>query len=243
MKKTVAIIHYNTPELTEAAILSLRKHGGGDYQVVVFDNSDRHPWKKRMKGVRRIDNTKGKYIDFNAELAKFPDKCLEYNRVAKFGSVKHMMSVQKLWELIPGGFILLESDVLISQPIDFLWDEQYAAAGKVQYFRGRRMEADRLLPMLCYMNVPLLTANGARYFDPQRSWGLVPHSRKEYLWYDTGACLLDDIRKTKPALICRCYPNLNDCYVHFGNASWRKNDYGEHLKWLKRYSKLWLPDE
>ena len=39
MKKTVAIINFNTPELTEAAILSLRKHGGEDYKVVVFDNS------------------------------------------------------------------------------------------------------------------------------------------------------------------------------------------------------------
>ena len=38
--KTVAIVHYNTPELTEAAILSLRKHGGEDYKVVIFDNSD-----------------------------------------------------------------------------------------------------------------------------------------------------------------------------------------------------------
>ena len=26
--RQVAIVHYNTPELTEAAILSLRKHGG-----------------------------------------------------------------------------------------------------------------------------------------------------------------------------------------------------------------------
>jgi hypothetical protein len=38
-QKTVAIINFNTPELTEAAILSLRKHGGEDYKVVVFDNS------------------------------------------------------------------------------------------------------------------------------------------------------------------------------------------------------------
>ena len=37
--REVAIIHYNTPELTEAAILSLRKHGGEDYHVTVFDNS------------------------------------------------------------------------------------------------------------------------------------------------------------------------------------------------------------
>ena len=34
-KRQVAIIHYNTPELTEAAILSLRKHGGEDYEITV----------------------------------------------------------------------------------------------------------------------------------------------------------------------------------------------------------------
>ena len=38
-QKTVAIIHFNTPELTEAGIKSLRKHGGEDYRVIVFDNS------------------------------------------------------------------------------------------------------------------------------------------------------------------------------------------------------------
>ena len=35
MRKTVAIVHFNTPELTEAAILSIRKHGGKDYRIVV----------------------------------------------------------------------------------------------------------------------------------------------------------------------------------------------------------------
>ena len=35
-KRQVAIVHYNTPELTEAAILSLRKHGGEDYEVTVL---------------------------------------------------------------------------------------------------------------------------------------------------------------------------------------------------------------
>ena len=35
-ERVVAVVNFNTPELTEAAILSLRKHGGKDYQVVVF---------------------------------------------------------------------------------------------------------------------------------------------------------------------------------------------------------------
>ena len=72
--RQVAIVHYNTPELTEAAILSLRKHGGKDYQVLVFDNSDARPFTKKMDGVTVIDNTQGQVIDLDAEVRKFPDR-------------------------------------------------------------------------------------------------------------------------------------------------------------------------
>ena len=43
-RKTICIVHYNTPELTNAAILSIRKQGGEDYQIVIFDNSDKRPF-------------------------------------------------------------------------------------------------------------------------------------------------------------------------------------------------------
>ena len=84
MKKQVAIIHYNTPELTEAAILSLRKHGGEDYHVTVFDNSapatdqktgeqyEARPFTAEMPGVTVIDNTLGQVIDIDADVRKFP---------------------------------------------------------------------------------------------------------------------------------------------------------------------------
>ena len=68
-QKTIAIIHFNTPELTEACILSIRKHGC-DWPVVVFDNSrevtwpagegmpertlEAHPFTRRMKGVKAL---------------------------------------------------------------------------------------------------------------------------------------------------------------------------------------------
>ena len=38
-----AIVHYNTPKLTRAALLSLWKHTPG-CRAVVFDNSDRRPF-------------------------------------------------------------------------------------------------------------------------------------------------------------------------------------------------------
>ena len=70
-KREVAIVHFNTPELTEACIMSVRKHGGMDYHITVFDNSDQRPFTANMEGVTVIDNTKGQVIDFNKELAKY----------------------------------------------------------------------------------------------------------------------------------------------------------------------------
>ena len=238
-KKTIAIIHFNTPELTEAAIMSVRKHCLEDYQFLIFDNSDKRPFKKKMKGVKVVDNTKGQVIDFEAELAKYPDKEWNMAKLSNHGSAKHIMSVQKLWELLPDGFVLMESDVLITKNFDFLWNEDFAACGKVQYFRNRRKEKDRLLPWLCYMNVPKLTANGARYFDPMRCWNLQPGEDNPGNHWDTGACLLDDIRKTKPALVCRCYPNLDNYYLHYNGGSWRVNDLEQQQAWLNLHRELW----
>lgn len=239
-KKHIAIIHYNTPELTEAAIMSVWKHGGRDYQIVVFDNSDKRPFTAKMKGVKVVDNTKGQLIDFEAELAKYPDKCWELAWLSNYGSAKHIMSVQKLWEILPQGFILLESDCLVKKNFDFLWDEQYAACGKVQWFRGHWHQKDRLLPWLCYLNVPLLTANGARYFDPKRCWALQPGGKQNPgNLYDTGASLLEDIVKTKPQLVARLYKDLDQYYIHYLGGSWRQNDIDAQKAWLNRHRDLW----
>lgn len=242
-QKEIAIVHYNTPELTEAAIMSVRKHCVVDYHFTIFDNSDTRPFTKKMKGVKVIDNTKGKVIDFESELAKYPDKEWEMAKKSNHGSVKHILSVQKLWELLPDGFILLESDVLIKKNFDFLWNEEFAACGKVQRFHGRRKEKDRLLPWLCYMNVPLLVKNGARYFDPMRCWNLQPGEDNPGNWWDTGACVLDDIRKTKPELVCRCYANLDLYYLHYHGGSWRASDVENQKAWIEQHRDLWYMPE
>ena len=54
-KREIAIVHFNTPELTEACIYSIRKHGGQDYHITVFDNSDKRPFTIKMDGVTVID--------------------------------------------------------------------------------------------------------------------------------------------------------------------------------------------
>lgn len=241
-KKAIGIVHYNTPELTEACILSIRKHGC-DWPVTILDNSDARPFLVTLPGVTVIDNTKGQIIDFDAELAKYPERSTLKARVSNYGSVKHMMSTQYLWSVLKDGFILLDSDILVKADITFLWDESYAAVGSVQYLkRIGRKEHDRLNPVCLYMNVPLLVKNGARFYDPERSWWLQPGENNPANWYDTGACLLEDIRNTKPALVALVYGDLSKRYTHFGSASWRKTDLWEQTRWLERNRALWTDD-
>ena len=244
-KKTICIVHYNTPELTEAAILSVRKQCAENYQIIVFDNSDKRPFTKKMKGVKVLDNCKQQIVNFDEELEKHPNKCWDLAHQSNFGSMKHMMSVQKLWDLVPDGFILLESDILLKDDIGFLWDENFAATGKVQWLHSRNpreISKDRLLPFLCYLNVPLLKANGARYYDPDRCWCLHstnpndPQNR-----YDTGASMLEDIINTKPALSARNYANLQEHYEHYNGGSWRQNNEESQRAWVAQHSSLWEP--
>ena len=245
-KKTVAIIHFNTPLLTECAIKSLRKHGGETYRVVVFDNSDRAPFTQKMRGVEVIDNTRGEVIDFDAELAKYPDRdrSIGCAKGCEFGSAKHMMTVQRLWELLPEGFVLMESDILIKRNIDEFFDETQSVVGYCQQHQPYNpFGIGRMLPMLCWMNVPMLTREGARYFDPERTYGLLPGGRQNRNnWYDTGAALLEDILKARPRLIGR-HIDIRLFVEHYGSGSWTNNDIQRQTAWLEQHRDLWYIEE
>jgi hypothetical protein len=237
--KQIAIVHYNTPELTEACILSIRKVGC-DWPVTVLDNSDQRPFTRRMKGVKVLNNRKQQLVNFDQELAKYPDKCEDLSYKGNFASVKHMMSVQYLFGVLKDGFILMDSDILITKPFDYLWDETFAAAGHVEWNAKRGIGPDRLKPFLCYLNVPKLQKYGAKFYDPARCWGLQPGGAKAKVnRYDTGGSLLYDIRKQKPLLRCRNWQYLEDGYVHYGAASYHRNDIKEQAEWLQKYEKLW----
>ena len=253
-EKVVVVINFNTPDLTEAAILSLRKHGGENYKVIVFDNSatvdfpagqglpDRHydaqPFTKKMDGVTVIDNTKGQIIDFQKELAKFKDKNRYHSECNDWGSTKHIMTIQKLWDLIPNGFLLLESDVLLKANIDFMFDRQEGVVGHVQQHQpGNPFGIGRLMPLLCWMNVPMLVKCGARYFDPERSWMLWPGEYDRRNWYDTGACLLEDVRSHMNGL-CGKHIDIRKIMVHKQSGSWQEKGMSNE-QWLKMNEGLW----
>ena len=242
-KREVAIINYNTPELTEAAVLSIRKHGGHDYHITIFDNSDTRPFKRRMRGVKHIDNTKGQVIDFDAELEKYPerDRSIGCAKGCEFGSVKHMLTVQKLWELLPQGFVLMESDILLKRDIEEFFAPNYSVYGYWQKAQPNNpFYIGRMLPMLCWINVPMLQREGAKYFDSERTYGLLPGGKQNRNnWYDTGAPLLEDILSKRPRLK-GYHRDIREFVEHFGSGSWQNNDVSAHQRWLNEHKDLWL---
>lgn len=253
-QKTVAIINFNTPELTEACILSIRKHGCY-WPVVVFDNSqsvvfppgdgmkertiEARPFTKKMNGVAVVDNTKGQVIDFEKELTKFPEKHIPHGGVNNWGSDLHMMTVERLWELLPDGFILVESDVLVRTDIRSLWREEYSFCAYVQkHQQGNRFGRGRILPMLCYFNVPRFREEGVHYFDPNRSWMLHHGEENPLNWYDTGASLLEDVLAHRPRLK-GLHVDIRPMIEHLGGGSYYENENDRREKWLKRHEHLW----
>ena len=243
-QKQVAIVHFNTPELTEATILSLRKHGGKDYHVTVFDNSDTRPFVKPMEGVTIIDNTRGQIIDFEKELAKYElEESIGCGKNCRYGSAKHMMTIHKLWELFPQGFVLMESDILLKKPIDEFFRPEYSIVGYVQKEQKYNpYHIGRVLPMLCWYNVPMLMREGAKIFDPKRCYGIAGGGRQnKYNWYDTGAALLEDILKKRPRLK-GLHIDIRNHVEHYENGSWRKNSPFDMARWLRQHEALWMPE-
>ena len=251
-QKTIAIVHFNTPELTEACILSIRKQGC-QWPVMVFDNSrevvfpageglkeravEFHPFRKRMAGVRVIDNTQGQVINFESALAAFPERHKPHGEVNGWGSDCHMMTVDKLFDLLPDGFILVESDLLMKVNPDVMWREEYSFCAYVQkHQRGNRFGRGRILPMLCYLNVPKFRAEGVRYFDPDRSWMLHKGEDNPANWYDTGASLLEDVLTHRPRLK-GLHVDIRPMVEHLGGASYRTLK--GQAEWLTKHKDLW----
>jgi len=220
----IAIVHYNTPELTQALVRSVRKFSPS-CAVTVFDNSDARPF--RMEGVTVIDNTAGQIIDFAGFLSQYPDGI---PTASKFGSVKHTMSVDRLFDILPGGFILLDSDILLTQDVTCFADAGAAWAGTVRANRWVKQEKiPRLLPMLCWLNVPLCRKHGIRYFDSERSWQLRPG-----MYWDTGASFLADCDR---AQLRGKSVNIDRYMVHYGHGSWSKTD---PVDWLRENKQFYL---
>lgn len=239
----VFFVNYNTPRLIECAIRSLWKHTP-KADVVVFDNSDREPFTAPSGSpagkapvpcgfpqgqIEVIDNTRSQFIDFDKELARYPDKEYSQRNRSNFGSAKHAMSVDWLMNHYDHchDFVLADSDVLFRRDITPIVNLKKAAVGSIQRKEGIPL----LMPQLCWLNVPLLREHHIRYFNGEKMWALsnrYPNNR-----YDTGAWLYEEIGHYRLPFK---EININDYILHMGHASWKDKD-PEH--WLNDNKQLW----
>lgn len=236
--RIVAIVHFNTPKLTAACLRSIWKHTPG-VRVVVLDNSDRLPISRsrtwdRLKAenplVEVIDNTRGQTIDFRSWLRSFPDKCLTTN---DWGSAKHCYSVQWLVDYIGESFVLADSDILVKRDISTFWQHGDCAwAGEIgDSVRKGSYHILRLLPYLCWLNVPMMKAHGIDYFHPDWMWYL--KSERPNRHYDTGAWFL---RAVSEAGLPVHELAINEYMLHLGHASYRGR---RPMEWVMAHRHLW----
>ena len=230
-ERIVAIVHYNTPNLLEKAIRSLRKNSPG-CQVIVFDNSNRKPFKIKMAGVEVIDNTRGQLIDFKKWLDTFPDKDTATKN--DYASAKHCYTIQWLIDHIGKPFILMDSDVLVKHSLMSLYDAGKAFVGHIAddtYFQGFPLY--RALPVLCYLNVPMMKEHGVAYFNPKKMWNLVGTAPEDH--YDTGASFLEEVKEKG---LPYTKTDIRHYIDHMWHGSW-VDDPDKEDKWLKEREVLW----
>ena len=221
-----AIVHYNTPDLTGALVRSIRKCSPGVH-VTIFDNSD---WRQfpATDGVTVIDNTKGQIVDFDAMI-----QCHPYRRstINGYASAKHIASVDALFDLVPDGFLLLDSDVLLTRDVREFFDNTVAWKGYEEKFPDASYHRIRLHPFCLWINVPMLREHGIRFWHE----GMVDCLDGESPYYDTGASLLFDCRA---AHLPGTFVDIYEYIVHFGRGSYGKNDWAVN-DWLMRNRELY----
>lgn len=218
----ILIIHYNTPELTAATVRSVWKQTP-EAVVTILDNSGNYAGPANF--VLR------NHIDFDAFLLKYPDRLWTSN---EWGSAKHCFSVDYCFEYEPRGFILLDSDVLVKKDLSPLWTQEVAWCGQVETKFRKEGCVRRLLPYLCYINVPMCKKYGVRYFNDKFMWKLntnpnIPASNK----YDTGAYFLRETADLPHKEV-----PIYDYIVHYGGASY--NQKRESKEWLEKHSYLYI---
>lgn len=231
---TYVIVHFNTPKLTSCLIRNLRKFDE-QCKIVVFDNSTKDPLPSVTCDVY-YDNTAGQIIDFNKELEKYPNKVESSRIINNFGSAKHSMTIEWLIQNINEGFVLLDSDVLLTRPLNFLSDE-YLCISDLQQFRyPNKPYCDgplktRVLPFVIYLNAPMIKKFNLSFFDPSRMDGLSFEGHEN----DTGTSFYEDLIKFNPQAFKRI--NHHDYIIHYGQGSYKRNN--DAADWCMKHIQLW----
>ena len=232
METTVTTIHFNTPELMDACLRSVRKQMGEHQRVVVVENSTTRPYTCDMPNVEIIDNRKGQLVNLDQRIEEWPDRW--QNRMCNnWASARHTLTIDAMMDVLTGGFILIDSDVLLRRDLSPLADPTKACVADIQTQIERKGFVQRLCPYVQWVNVPMLKEHGIRYFNGNYMWLLT--KQRPNCWYDTGAWLYKAIRDQS---LPYGRIDYNDYVLHFDHGS-HPNTAGTSGDWLKRNKNLY----
>lgn len=223
MKKNVCIIHYNTPFATECLVKSINQHVK-DACIYIFDNSDSKPFINNFDNVHVFDNTNGEYINFTEIIKQYkPDYTNKTN--TEFASFEHCISVQKCMELINENFVLMDSDVLIKRDFSELYREDKICVGY------RQCWADRICPVLCFINVDLCKKYNVTYYNDN----IFETNNIDNKKIDTGTYFTEKIKN----LPCICNANIYHYMIHYSGGSRGLTHKMTLEEWIYEHKILW----
>lgn len=233
-KINICIIHYNTPELTNALIKSINKYVKRAV-IYLFDNSTIKPFTYKYDNLIYLDNTNGQYINFDEWLEQYPTRLLSKEHIGNYGSARHSISVQKCIELINENFILMDSDILLKRDISGFINSRYIYVGENELQKNGKY---RVLPFCLFINVDMCKKYNVPWFDENYMHGL--HITKEADRYDTGGAFYVHTRNYPSKEV-----NLNSFIVHYKGGSWEDKYMKIHnltltsKEWLEINKKYW----
>jgi hypothetical protein len=186
--------------------------------------------------IEYYDNTKGQLINFNTLIKLFYDhidqQIMQQNSL---GSCKHCITIHWLLTHLPyDEIILLDSDVLLKRPIDFI-DRQYLSIGSLNQNEVaiNQKRSYRILPFIQYFNLALFRSHKCKYFDPSRIIGLGKYHNKIY---DTGASFYEDIKNKSNSIKINTTLNIFKYIAHMNSGSWSTHSPNQ---WLYEHRNLW----
>ena len=226
--RNVVIVNFNTQRLTDCTIRSLNKCTPG-CKVYVFDNSTKEPFVNTFDNVEVLDNTRGQIVDLQAMIESHPDRVPTPENA--YGSANHCRSVDTCLDLIPGGFLLLDSDILIKRDISVFFDDSCVWSGKLQLHTSRfNVTLPRVLPFICYINVPMMHKYGITYYNDVKMFALT--DKKPDMGYDTGCWFYEECHRLG---LPENHIDINQYIEHFGHGSWLNVNENEWLEANKEY--------
>lgn len=223
---TFLVVAYENQKLTEHCIMSINKSNPNS-EIYVVDNSVNHPFKNRFSNVTLIDNTNGKFLNFNRPW-KYPK--------IKCGSDKHCSTIAAFMDKYDKNFIHVDSDAIVKRDLHAIWKEDMLFVGEIKTPKSypSLISLERALPFVCFINTKLAKENGIKYYDFNDKYIFYPKPKVKKV-YDTGAYFLEQVKAKKLP-----YEEIkfNDFISHLGAGSYKQNIPARD-EWLRKNKKYW----